>query len=139
MWAYLKSVFRPARSWVLPVLVGTYQSPSQRYIRSLRSSLTDWNESDSAIERAETKIARQAKNSIEIGHVNSKNLVSQSRRDMKRLTDVLTGHCSLKGYLYIIGLSETQHCELCIANERLLGNFTISLSTCRLVLKNLSW
>lgn len=38
---------------------------------------------------------------------NTRVFLSLSRKDLKRLSDVLTGHCSLNNHLFTLGLAES--------------------------------
>ena len=57
--------------------------------------------------------ARQAKNCISINKNITKYFLSLSRKNLKRLTDILTGHCSLNSHLYTIGLINSPSCNSC--------------------------
>ena len=56
---------------------------------------------------------RQAKNCIKISSSNSKYFLSLSRKYLKKLTDILTGHCTLNNHLNIMGISNNPNCEKC--------------------------
>ena len=57
--------------------------------------------------------ADQSRRCIIISNKNSKYLLSLSRCNIKRLTSVLTGHCTLNKHLYTIGLHHSPICDKC--------------------------
>ena len=54
----------------------------------------------------EAPIARQANNCIGINPRYSEYFLSLNRKNLKRLTDILTGHCSLNYHLKSLGLRD---------------------------------
>ena len=57
--------------------------------------------------------ARQAKNCIKINNNNTRYLLSLSRKNLRRMSGILTGHCFLNKHLHTIGLTNTPLCEKC--------------------------
>jgi len=57
--------------------------------------------------------ARHAKNCIQISAKNSNYFQSLSRKNIRRLTGVLTGHCFLNKHAHTIGLHNNPHCDKC--------------------------
>ena len=57
--------------------------------------------------------ARQSKNCIKINAKNTKYILSLSRKNIRRMTGILTGHCPLNKHLHTIGLSNSPLCTNC--------------------------
>ena len=57
--------------------------------------------------------ARQAKNCISINPKFTRYFLSLSKRNIKRLTDILTGHCALNNHLFAMGRSNNPYCDKC--------------------------
>ena len=94
--------------------------------------------------------ARQAKNCLSINVKHTKYFLTLSKRNIKRLTDILTGHCSLNNHLYRLNLADSPHCDKCGEIEtaehllchcpayiqsraKCLGSYTLSYSSIRSV------
>lgn len=58
-------------------------------------------------------IANQAKNCITINKKNSKFFTSLNRTNLRRLTNILTGHCHLNKHLTTLGLANSPLCPKC--------------------------
>ena len=58
-------------------------------------------------------IARQSKNCISIRPACTKYFLSLKKKNLKRLTDILTGHCSLNNHLHVMGLNDSPYCDKC--------------------------
>ena len=69
-----------------------------------KSFISHWNSID---------YARQSKSCIRINAKNSKYLLSLSRKNLSRLTSILTGHCLLNKHLHTIRLSNSPLCDKC--------------------------
>lgn len=115
-------------------------------LSTLNMIISEWKKDQFKKGWKEITIARQAKHCITISAMNSKFFLSQSRKNLKRLTDILTGHCSLNNHLNIMGINDSPNCEKCGDAEtaehflctcpaymnnrrRLLGNYAIKYSS----------
>jgi len=50
----------------------------------------------------------------------SKSLMELSRKDLRCVTGLLTGHWQMKRHLHILGLSQDPECRLCMKDEETL-------------------
>jgi len=82
-------------------------------IRILLLTSTNWKNYNFADYWKCTSYVRQSKHCIAINPVHTKFLLSQSKRNIKRLTDILTGHCALNKHLFTMGLTTNPNCKRC--------------------------
>jgi len=111
-------------------------------LTTLNRFVSEWKNNKFTTEWRAVGTARQAKNCIKINKSNTKFFLSLSRKHLKRLIDILTGHCRLNNHLHIMGISNTPNCEKCgdvetaehllckcpayiNTRRKILGNFTI--------------
>ncbi len=115
-------------------------------LTTLNQFISEWKNNKFTTEWRAVGTARQAKNCIRINKPNSKFFLSLSRKHLKRLTDILTGHCRLNNHLHVMGISSPPNCEKCgdvetaehllckcpaylNTRRKILGNFTIKYSS----------
>lgn len=82
-------------------------------LSTLQSFITQWKRKTFEYYWKNVDTARQAKNCITICPKYSKYFLTLSRRNIKRLTDILTGHCSLNYHLKLLGYKSSPDCEKC--------------------------
>lgn len=78
-----------------------------------KSHISRWKRTIFSKHWASINHARHAKNCIKICAKNTKYTLSLSRRNLKRITGVLTGHCNLNKHLFTIGRSNSPNCPNC--------------------------
>ena len=77
------------------------------------STIATWKSNTFLSHWESLNYANHAKNCIRINEKNTKELLSFSKRDVKRVTDILTGHCSLNKHLHTMGIASSALCNLC--------------------------
>ena len=117
-------------------------------LHTLQESIKDWKTTTFKNHWHSLNRARQAKNCITINKSLTKFLLSLSRKNLKRLTDILTGHCSLNNHLHTIGIANNPNSNSCgeiesaehflchcsayiMASAKHLGAYQLSYSTIR--------
>ena len=75
--------------------------------------ITKWKRTTFENHWKSIEYARHSKNCININARNSRTIISLSRRNIKRLTSILTGHCYLNKHMYTIGLTNSPRCANC--------------------------
>lgn len=81
-------------------------------LSTLMNIINQWKTETFANVWANLNTARQAINFISIRPERTKYFFSLSKRNIKRLTDILTGHCSLNSHLHVLGY-RSPNCEKC--------------------------
>lgn len=80
---------------------------------TLQMMISKWKAKSFANHWNTVDLARQTKNFIMMNKSISAYIISLSRRNIKRMTEVLTGHCKLNKHLHTIGLSDGPLCHTC--------------------------
>lgn len=78
-----------------------------------KSHIVQWKRNAFNKHWTSTNHARHSKNCIKINAKNSKYILSLSRKNIKRISGALTGHCPLNKHLFTIGRVNSPNCPNC--------------------------